>query len=373
MSDCSLTLLRGAEVYAPAPLGRQNLLLGGGRILAMGPHLEPGLPDVAQVDASGLLALPGVVDQHVHITGGGGERGFSSRVAELTAGDLLSCGVTTVVGVLGTDSVTRSVQSLVAKTKALKEEGLTAYCLTGAYDLPSPTVTGSVKDDIAYISEVLGVKVALSDHRCAQPTEEELTRLTAHVRLAALTAGKPGVVHIHTGRGKGGLSMLFDILAHSDLPVRHFRPTHVENVIPDAVRLAKLGGWIDFTADDDSELTAGQLLQAEADGAPWEQITLSSDAGGSIPIWNERKEMIGMGVGRPDTLLKVVRALWEGHALPLEKALRLITTAPADALELRSKGRLEPGADADVLLTDRTLAPRQVYAAGRLLWSAPEG
>ena len=368
--DASFTLLRNAEVYAPEPLGRMDILLGGGHVLAMGPGLEPGLPGVREVDAFGLLALPGLVDQHVHITGGGGERGFSSRVPELAAADLLSCGVTTVVGLLGTDSITRSVQSLVAKTKSLKEEGITAYCLTGAYDLPSPTVTGSVKDDIAFIAEVLGVKVALSDHRCAQPTEEELTRLAAHARLGGLTAGKPGVVHIHTGAGKRGLGMVFDILAHSDLPVLQFRPTHVENVPEDAVRFAKLGGRIDFTADDDSELTAGQLLRAREAGAPWERITMSSDAGGSIPVWNERREMIGMGVGRPDTLLKVVRALFQSHGMPLETALRLITTAPAEGLGLAGKGRLAPGGDADVLLTDRDLRPVRVFAGGRCLWQA---
>ena len=365
-----IIFIRNAEVYAPEPLGKLDLLLGGGRVLQMGPSLAPGLDGVEVVDADGLIALPGIVDQHVHITGGGGERGFSSRVVELSATDLLSCGVTTVVGVLGTDSVTRSVQSLLAKTKALKELGMSAYCLTGAYDLPSPTITGSVKEDVAWIDEILGVKVAFSDHRCAQPTQEELTRLAAHVRLAAITANKPGVVHIHTGIGKDGLGMIFRILEDSDLPVRHFRPTHVENVIDDAVRLAQMGGMIDFTADDDTELTCSQLLEAESKGAAWDRITMSSDAGGSIPVWNERREMIGMGVGKPDTLLQVTKALWKHHGMPLEKALSLITTAPADGLMLTRKGRLTPGADADVLLTDGNLAPRQVFAGGRRLWSA---
>ena len=367
--DNPITLLRNADVYAPEHLGTLDILMGGGHILEMGAALSPDLSGMVEVDASGLLAFPGLVDQHVHITGGGGERGFSSRVPELAAVDLLSCGVTTVVGVLGTDSATRSVQSLVAKTKSLKEEGLTAFCLTGAYDLPSPTITGSVKDDIVYISEILGVKVALSDHRCAQPTQEELTRLAAHVRVAALTAGKPGVVHIHTGVGRRGLGMIFDILASSDLPVLQFRPTHVENVIPDAVRLAKLGGFIDFTADDNADLTAGQLLSAEADGALWTQITMSSDAGGSIPVWNDKREMIGMGVGKPDTLLKVVRVLSESHGMPLEKALQLITTTPADALGLSAKGRLEPGVDGDIVLVDKDFLPRQVFSAGRLLFT----
>ncbi|MCC8080042.1 MAG: beta-aspartyl-peptidase [Oscillospiraceae bacterium] len=364
-----ITLIRGAEVYAPEPLGVQDILLGGGSILDIAPRLSPNLLILIEIDAAGMLALPGLVDGHIHITGGGGERGFSSRVAELTAEDLLACGVTTVVGVLGTDSGSRSVASLVAKAKSLREQGITAYCLTGAYDLPSPTLTGSVKDDVAYIDEVLGVKVALSDHRCAQPTQEELTRLAAHVRLAALTAGKAGVVHIHTGCGKRGLGMIFDILRDSDLPPLQFRPTHVENALSDAVEFAKLGGMIDFTADADAEAIAQKILSAEAAGAPWEQITMSSDAGGSIPVWNESREMTGMDVGHSDTLLLVVRALTDSRAIPLEKALRLVTVTPADALLLPQKGRLTPGADADILLTDKALTPCKVFTAGRLRWA----
>lgn len=366
----NLILLRHAQVYAPKYLGRRDVLLGGGHILAMEANLTPelGLPNVQEIDASGMLAIPGVIDQHVHITGGGGERGFSSRVPELSSVDLLSCGVTTVVGVLGTDSVTRSVHNLVAKTKALREEGLSAYCLTGAYDLPSPTITGSVKNDIVYIQEILGVKVAIADHRSAQPTCRELTRLAAQVRLAALTAGKPGVVHIHTGCGKRGLGLLFDCLEKSDLPIQQFRPTHVENVLDDAVRFAKMGGWVDFTADTDEEITAKNLLAAIAQGMPWEMITMSSDAGGSIPVWNEKKEMVGMDIGRPDTLLRVVRCLRDSHGVALEHALGLITAAPARALGLPGKGCLQPGAAADIVLTDNNMQIQAVYAMGRLLW-----
>ena len=369
MNANPILLLRNAEVYAPEALGRRDILLCGGRIAAMEEHLDPRLPGLTEVDAAGLLALPGLVDEHEHITGGGGEAGFSSRVPELTSRDLLSCGVTTVVGVLGTDSLTRSMQQLLAKTKALKEEGLSAWCLTGAYTIESPTITGSVKGDVCFLDEVLGVKIAINDHRCSMPTREELTRLASNVRLAALTARKPGVVHLHVGRGKHGLQLLFDILEQTDLPIRQFRPTHCEGHLEEAVRFGRMGGYVDITADDNAELTAGQILAAA--GMPFEQLTMSSDAGGSIPIWNEKKEMVGMGVGTPATLLPVIRALWQGHGMPLSRALGLVTLHPAESLLLARKGRLEPGADGDLLLTDRDLKPSAVYAGGRLLWETP--
>lgn len=196
-------LLKSVQLYDPDPKGICDLFLCGGRVAAVGQGLVPNLPGVAVLDGSGLTAFPGLVDQHVHFTGGGGECGFRSRVPELSLTDFTTAGVTTAVGLLGTDSATRSPKALLAKTKALNEEGLTAYCLTGAYDIPSPTVTGSLKDDVTYLSEVLGVKVALSDHRGGHPTLEQFIHMACQVRLGALTAGKPGVVHIHMAAENG--------------------------------------------------------------------------------------------------------------------------------------------------------------------------
>ena len=45
---------------------------------------------------------------HSHITGGGGEAGPASRCPEARLSELLDAGITTVVGVIGTDTVTRS-------------------------------------------------------------------------------------------------------------------------------------------------------------------------------------------------------------------------------------------------------------------------
>ena len=125
-------LLKSVNLFDPEPKGVCDLFLCGGIVAAVGKNLSPALPDVEVVDGSGLTALPGLVDQHVHFTGGGGECGFRSRVPELSLTDFTTAGVTTAVGLLGTDSATRSPKSLLAKTKALNEEGITAYCLTGA-------------------------------------------------------------------------------------------------------------------------------------------------------------------------------------------------------------------------------------------------
>ena len=253
--------------------------------------------------------------------------------------------------------------------KALNEEGLTAYCLTGAYDIPSPTVTGSLKDDVTYLSEVLGVKVALSDHRGGHPTLEQFIHMACQVRLGALTAGKPGVVHIHMGSGKRGLGLVYDLLEATDLPIWHFRPTHMSRWQSEAAAFARKGGMVDFTANADPEKCALPVLRTMEE-APLERITISSDAGGSMPRWSEDHcTMLGMGVGKMDNLLPTIRCLVREHRVPPERAIRLLTQNVADGLCLSRKGRLTVGADADVLLVDRDWNIHTVLAGGEIMVS----
>ena len=161
-----IKLLKNAEVYAPACLGKKDVLVIADKVVRIEDEITgyEGLPEVEIFDLTGKKLLPGYIDMHMHITGGGGEQGPASRVPEAMLSQITSCGITTVLGLLGTDGVTRSVENLVAKARALTEEGITAYCLTGAYGMPSPTITGSVEKDIMMVPPIIGTKIAVSDH-----------------------------------------------------------------------------------------------------------------------------------------------------------------------------------------------------------------
>lgn len=359
------TLIRNAHVYAPEDKGIQNILVCNDKIIAMGPDLEFSFAGLESIDARGKYAIPGLLDQHVHITGGGGESSFRSRIREIGLADIIESGVTTVVGLLGTDSITRSVENLVAKTKALNEEGITAYCLTGAYTYPTQTLTGSVQKDIAFVQEIIGVKLAISDHRSSMPTREELARLATQVRQAALISGKAGVVHMHTGVGKAKLSDVIAVVEESDIPIRHFRPTHIGRMPEEAVRFAKMGGYIDFTTGDDADATAGKILTA-LEQVPLELVTVSSDSNGSAPVWNGQGEVIGMKVGKMTTLYDTVRHMIVTLHVSPEKALSLITANVAKALEIYPrKGHLAVNADADIVLMDEEWRLDFVMAKGK--------
>ena len=136
-----MLLIKNANIYAPEYLGKKDILVCGEKIEYMADAIDvPNVP-CKVIDAEGKRLIPGLIDQHVHITGGGGEGSFHTRAPEMQMSEMIENGLTTVVGLLGTDGITRSVENVYAKAMALYEEGVSAYILTGAYDYPSPTIT----------------------------------------------------------------------------------------------------------------------------------------------------------------------------------------------------------------------------------------
>lgn len=371
--------LKNGEVYAPEFLGKKDVLIAGGQILKIGDHLhidaDSDLLEI--VDATGQWITPGLIDGHVHITGGGGEGSFHTRTPELMLSACIDAGVTTVVGVIGTDGTTRTMTSLVAKAKGLTEEGISCYCQSGNYHVPVRTLTGSIQDDIMLIQEIIGTgEIAIADHRSSQPTAQELARLASESRIGGILSGKGGVVNVHIGDGKGMLSLLEEVIGETDIPRSQFWPTHInrtEALLQEGIRYAKKGGVIDFTTSsidtDQPELRSSRCLKRALDaGVPISQITFTSDAQGSLPRFDAERNFIGLGVGQIQSILDDVRDAVQKEGLSVTEALTPATENPARVLKLTHKGRLEQGLDADVLLMDpKTLSLNGVMAKGKWL------
>jgi len=375
-----LQLLLNADLYSPRPLGHRHMLAAEGRVAWIGtepPELR-GVP-VERTDLGGRRVIPGLVDGHVHVTGGGGEDGPETRVPPLPLSRFTSAGVTTVIGLLGTDDTIRTPGELVATTLGLRRAGLSAWCLTGGYHLPPATVTGSVRSDLALLEPVLGVgEVALSDHRSSQPTLELLLRTAADAHVGGLLGGKAGVLHLHMGDGPRGLSLVREALATSELPASVFNPTHINRrraLLDEAIELARTGAVVDATAfpvaQGEDAWTADQALVRYLDsGAPAERFTISSDAGGCLPVFDADGRVASMDVGRPGALLQALQSAM-ASGMPLERALPAITRNPAAHWGLGRKGRLEVGSDADLIVLDADGAPSDVMARGR--WHVRDG
>ncbi len=368
-----IKLWKNCDVYAPAHLGRRDILTLGEKIHLVEPDLSlwEGVPGVEVLDLAGALVCPGFMDTHVHVTGGGGEAGPGSRVPELQLTDLILGGVTSVVGLLGTDGISRSLENLLYKTRALAEAGITARMLTGSYRYPSPTLTGEVMRDVALIGEVVGVKIAISDHRSSNISGVELARLATEARIGGMLAGKRSLVVLHVGSSPRRLSPLFEALACSDVPPQSFLPTHCERspeLVEQAVRFNLMGGAIDFTADmPESEAgTAAVLCSALEMGADPTRVLMSSDGGGSQPVFDAQGRCIRLEYSTPRTLLQELRRMVEREGLSLETALLFFTENPARVMGFEGvKGIVAPGADADLIALDEAFSVRHVLVRGR--------
>lgn len=364
-----VTLLRGADICAPERLGKQDILIEGQQITFIGDlpaEALDGLPNATVIDAQGLTATPGFIDPHVHISGGGGEGGYANRTPEIVVSDIVRAGVTTVIGCLGTDGVTRSHADLLAKARALETEGISTFIYTGSYQVPARTLTGAVVDDVVLIDKVIGVgEVAISDRRSFQPTVEALAELVSQSHVGGLLSGKAGITHFHVGPYETRLAPLHRLLDDYPIAPQAIYATHITRspeLLADAVDLAAKGAMVDMTASS----TTTQSLQRYIDlGGDLSRLTLSSDANGSLPEFDSDGRLIGMDVAKQTTLYEQVWACADLPGVELSQAISLVTSNTADVLGLEHKGRLRIGADADILLTDGSHTIQLAFARGR--------
>ena len=377
-----LLLIKNADVFAPEPGGTCDLLIGGGKILRMEADIRIPRKYCEVIEARNLRVVPGFIDGHVHIMGGGGEGGFATRTPDLPLTDAILGGVTTVVGCLGTDGITRNMAGLLAKAKGLDEEGISTFVYSGSYGVPLRTLLPTLEEDLLFIEKVIGAgEVALSDHRSSQPTFEAFAQVVAMARRGGMLSGKAGIVNVHLGDGSRGLDFLRRILKETELSATQMLPTHINrnsHLFEEGIAYAKAGGFVDFTTStlasylEDGEIPCGRALRLMLEaGVNPGHITFTSDGQGSLPDWDRQGRLQDISVGRVTSLYPAVRQAVQEEGVPFETALRVITSNPSRILKLKHKGLLAPGMDADLVLLDpRDLEVRTVVAKGRLLMKA---
>lgn len=359
----NLLIIKQSDVFTPGFIGRKDILIGGGKILAIEKKISPtsiSKTRLEYIEAKGLRAIPGLIDGHCHIAGSGGEGGPATRTPELKLSQMLKGGITSVIGLLGTDGMTRNLESVLMKVKSLRAEGVSAWMYTGSYQVPTPTLLGDVGRDISLISEIIGVgEVAISDFRSSEPTVNELIRMASHARIGGMFSGKSGIVILHIGNRKKPFELIYRSVKESDIQFTQFLPTHCNRnkyILEESKKYGK-NGYVDLTAypensgNDQNKASRGiiELLNA---GVPQENITVTSDGCGSLPVFEDGK-LVKMGIGSPRAIFNTLLELVVDEGLPWEKALPFVTSNPANILKLNGKGFIQPGMDADIVLLNK--------------------
>lgn len=376
-----LTIIKNGEVYAPEYLGGKDLLIVDTKIGFLEDKIDKpmGFVDVNIIDAAGCLVVPGFIDSHVHIIGGGGEGSYKTRTPELQLTNATLAGVTTIIGVIGTDGTTRTMASLIAKARALEEEGITCYVQTGSYQVPVKTLTGKIEDDLILVDKIIGVgEIAIADHRSSQPTYEELAKIASAARIGGMLSGKSGVVNIHVGDSLDHLKIIEKVVDETDIPITQFFPTHINrnsHLFQAGIRYAKKGGFVDFTTSSipkflmDGEVKASKALREMLkEGVDISRITFTSDAQGSLPDFDSSGELVGLKIGQISSLYQEVKDSILKGKIPIDQALTVVTQNPAKILKLSQKGTIEPMKDADLVLLDKeTLEIKKVIAKGQMM------
>jgi beta-aspartyl-dipeptidase (metallo-type) len=366
-----LKIIKNAEVYAPEYLGRKDILIGAEKILAIEDKIEIS-SDIAEIiDAQNKIVTPGLIDQHIHLTGAGGKHAFASMTPEISVNELIACGTTTVMGMLGTDGITRSLQGLYAKVKGLEQQGVSAYMLTSYFGYPSKTMLSSVLEDMVFIDKVIGCKIAISDERGSFPTENELLKLLREVHVGGLTSGKGGILHIHLGALESRMDILLDLVKKHHFPIRHISPTHVgrtKALFEQAIEFAKLGGMIDIsTGGTKYDAPYKQVLYAIENGASIDNITFSSDGNAGMAKKDENGNIIYLYKAPVDLNLKQVILLIQEGGMSIGEAFKLITTNPAKNLSLPHKGKIAINYDADFCFFDKDFTLTDVISKGKVM------
>lgn len=364
-----LYLIKNARLFAPDDLGIKDIFISNGKFAAIEDHIDLKIRGLRIFDAQGKYVLPGLIDQHIHIAGAGGKDGFASMTPEIQIEDLIKCGTTTAVGLLGTDGTIRSIRALYGKVQALRQQGLSSYMYSGYYGSDSVTITDSIQGDMVFIEPVLGLKIAIADIRSSYPTAHELVRKLREVRTGGLLSGKKGILHVHLGNLPEKMDVLFQLVNEFRFPIQHISPTHVgrtRDLFEQAIEFARLGGKIDITtgASKYTDPHKSVLLALEK-GIKIDHLTFSSDGHAGLSKLNEQGVQIGYRSAPFDqNLYETIQLIKEANLSPAE-AFKLLTVNPAANLGLKNKGFVAPGYDADLCFFDDNWKLTDVFANGK--------
>lgn len=350
-----LILFKNGSVFINNKFHVCDILVGGGKILKTGKISESSLLhthlEIEIVDCKDKYITPGFIDSQAHMAGGSGEMGFLSQPPRVVIEECIRGGITSIVGCIGVDTHTRTMSNLFASVRAFREAGVSAYAYSGGYEIPPKTLTQNLSTDILYVEEIIGAgEVAIADHRAPEPTPDQLARVVVDAYVAGTLTKKAGVTRIHVGPAERKLQTAREMIERHSINLDSLYFTHMDRsraLVIEGIELAKKGCFLDFDIHE-NDLQTWYKFYLEEGGLP-EQMSFSTDA----------------GVATPTELWEEIRKCSQEKECTLEQLIPAVTTVPAKALKLNTKGVLLAGCDADLVTFDRKdLIIRDVMAQG---------
>lgn len=366
-------LLKNLHVYAPEDLGKMDILVYKEEIVKIAQGIKPPLPEETQIeDLSDCYGLPGFVDGHVHIIGGGGEGGFFTRTTPASEADFFKAGTTAVIGLLGTDGITRTHRELLGQARKFTHNRLKTFLMTGSYALPMVTLLKDLQEDMVFIPEYIGIgEIAISDHRSSGITTDEFRRILLNARVAGMLSGKSGKAIIHVGGVKTGLALLRQAIAQGDISSHQILPTHISRTSQTLEEgrewINKYDGTVDFTAGAKAAQSIDAFLK---EGIPPEKILCSSDGWGSMPIFDAKGDFLSIETAPVDTLQKLFHTLVVEMGHPIQTALKIVSSNVSEFFGIAKEGhgKITENGIANLCVYDRNLDLKQTLAQGEWVY-----
>jgi allantoinase len=380
-------IVRGGTLVAADGRRRADLAIEDGRVVGEAPELTGGR---REIDARGLIVLPGVIDVHVHFN----EPGRTEWEGAATGSRALAAGGGTLFFDMPLNSTpcTVNAHEFDRKRAALEASSVTDFALWGGLvpgsvpQMAELAERGAVgfkafmassglpefprADDLTLFEGLreaarLGLPVAVhaENEEITRGLAERITKRTARaflesrpvaaeleaIQRALLMAGEAGarlhIVHVSSGRGVAlaaeararGVDVSIETCAH----YLFFTEEDVDR-IGTIAKCAPPLRHEDDQRDLWSELLGGHVHIVASDHSP---TTPAMKSGDFVSAWG--------GIAGVQSTLAVL--LDRGHRerqLTLERIASLTATEPARRFRIAGKGALQPGFDADLVIVD---------------------
>ena len=368
-------------------LRRADLAIEDGRILTIAPDL-PGARE--EIDAGGLIVLPGVIDAHLHFN----EPGRTEWEGSGTGSRALAAGGGTLFFDMPLNSTpcTVSAPEFDRKRAALEASSVTDFALWGGL------VPGSITEMAEMGSRgVVGFKAFMSDSGLPEfPRADDVTLVEGMREAGRL--GLPVAVHAEseeltrrlaqkmTGRGVRDFlasrpvvaeleaiqrALLFAGETHVMLHIVHVSSGRGVALAVEArargvdVSIETCPHYLCFTEEDLERLgavakCAPPLRAAVHREALWAELLcghvdlVASDHSPTEPAMKNTDFVSAWGgiAGVQSTLAVLLDLGYHQRQLPLERIAALLANEPARRFRIPGKGSLSPGQDADLALVD---------------------